>query len=200
MKKRQFKKKYKEGFTLLETLIAIFILTLALTGPIYISTLAIRSAVESRDSISAYYLAQEAIELVRNTRDEDSFAGKYGGDGFSKFTACNPYVGQQNPDVSCQITYNSDGSYNVSACFRDSCPPLKFNSDGINGVMYGVEEGTLGTIDSKFTREIYIADKGAGNGPAEVTSIIKWKDKGRNKQFQLSEKIYNQKYGQYYNQ
>lgn len=62
---------HKKGFTILETLVAIFILTVAVTGPMVFAQNSLRSAFLSRDQITAFYLAQDAIEFVKNIRDEN---------------------------------------------------------------------------------------------------------------------------------
>ena len=60
------------GFTLIETLVAIMILTVSIAGPLTIATKGLSSAIFARDQITAFYLAQEAVEFVRNTRDQNS--------------------------------------------------------------------------------------------------------------------------------
>jgi prepilin-type N-terminal cleavage/methylation domain-containing protein len=72
-----FTKKYesitkKGGFTLLETLVAISILVIAITATFSAAQNGLSSALDVRDQITAFYLAQEAVEMVRNTRDSNS--------------------------------------------------------------------------------------------------------------------------------
>lgn len=62
------------GFTLVETLIAIAILTIAVAGPLYIADRAVVSAEIARDRLTASYLAQEGIEYVRAMRDNEFLA------------------------------------------------------------------------------------------------------------------------------
>jgi len=64
---------HKEGgFTLLETLVAISILVIAITATFSAAQNGLASALDVRDQITAFYLAQEAVEMVRNTRDSNS--------------------------------------------------------------------------------------------------------------------------------
>jgi len=60
------------GFTLLETLVAISILVIAITATFSAAQNGLSSALDVRDQITAFYLAQEAVEMVRNTRDSNS--------------------------------------------------------------------------------------------------------------------------------
>lgn len=63
-----------KAFTLIETLIAITILTLAVAGPSFIASRAIIAAETARDQLTALYLAQESIEYVRMVRDNQYLA------------------------------------------------------------------------------------------------------------------------------
>lgn len=60
----------KKGFTLLETLIAITILTLAVAGPLFTASRAIVSARAAGYQLTASYLAHESAEYVRELRDD----------------------------------------------------------------------------------------------------------------------------------
>lgn len=207
----------RKGFTLLETLVAIFLLTLALTGPIYIATLAIRSSVESRDSISAYYLAEEVIEAIRNKRDTRSLSRTALPDGSEWLRDAAPKTDSVTGTTDC---FNKNGTidrictmvrdpilsgYLFRACTGDICEPLSFNADPVDGIIYGDNTGSL--TNSKFTREFYI--ESASQDPAAGTSnplreanlvvTVKWQDKGRDKQFQLVERLHNLQYLQYEN-
>ena len=69
MIKKIFKKNFKKGFTLIETMVAITVLMTAIVGPMEIASKALFSSYYARDQITAYYLAQEGIEIVRAKRD-----------------------------------------------------------------------------------------------------------------------------------
>ena len=59
----------KKGFTLLEALVAIFVLLIGLVGAMSLTQRSIAIATTFRERIIATGLAQEAIEAIRNTRD-----------------------------------------------------------------------------------------------------------------------------------
>ena len=63
------KHKLKHGFTLIETLVAITILSAAVAGPMVLSIKNIGTAAVSQDQLVAFYLGQEVFEYVKNTRD-----------------------------------------------------------------------------------------------------------------------------------
>lgn len=61
--------KNKKGFTLVETLVAVLILTLTLTTMISLSTGSFYNVRYAQNQIGANMLAQEMIEYIRYTRD-----------------------------------------------------------------------------------------------------------------------------------
>ena len=65
----------RQGFTLVETLIAISILVLAVTGAFAAAHNGMMSSLYSKDQVTAFYLAQEAIEQIRNLRDQNGISG-----------------------------------------------------------------------------------------------------------------------------
>lgn len=67
--------KQNAGFTLLETLIAIFIMVVAFTSLLSLMTTTMFSARYANNEITATYLAQEAVDYIRNDRDTTAFQG-----------------------------------------------------------------------------------------------------------------------------
>jgi prepilin-type N-terminal cleavage/methylation domain-containing protein len=62
--------KTSHGFTLVETLVAIAVLLLIIIGPISAAQKGIQQAYYANEQASAVFLAQEAIEGVRERRDD----------------------------------------------------------------------------------------------------------------------------------
>ena len=59
------------AFTLVETLVAITVLMIAVAWPLTIANRALRAALNARDEVVANYLAQDALEMVKNIRDNN---------------------------------------------------------------------------------------------------------------------------------
>lgn len=206
----------EKGFTLLETLVAVFILTLALTGPVYIATLALRSSVTARDGISARYLAEEVVEVIRNHRDVRSLRGalyskeewlmKTGDTYLFIPSGCFNSSGAASPSW-CQLQINpSTAKYEISVCPSASCPNITFTPTGASGVgYYGVDDA--GAIKSKFVREFYIesaendttASTENPTREAKLIVLVRWDDHGQQKIYKTVEYLHNLSYSQYAN-
>lgn len=62
--------KTQSGFSLVETLVAITILLIVISGPLAISSSAAKSSSFSSEQVVAFFLAQEGLELVEKARDD----------------------------------------------------------------------------------------------------------------------------------
>jgi type II secretory pathway pseudopilin PulG len=167
----------ESGFTIMETLVAIFILLLSITGPMAFSQSALRAAFQSRDQITAFYLAQDAIEFVKNRRDHNILAGN---DWLAGLGNCD------EPGINKGCTINTtinDGAIercNPSGkpgCLGDNSngledKPLKIYEEGESYEGYFNSESNGGD-DSTFARTIYI-DEFSNGYEAEVVVKIRW--------------------------
>jgi len=73
-----FKKKRNgnsRGFSLMEVIIAVGIVSFAFVGIMSIFAANVRMEILNRDRITAAYLAQEGVEIVRHKRDTNWFTG-----------------------------------------------------------------------------------------------------------------------------
>src|SRR3989338_21243 len=68
-------KRTKNGFTLVETFVAIFILTFSIAGPVTIAQKGLSSSFFAKDRIIAAYLAQDVVEWIREARDTIALQG-----------------------------------------------------------------------------------------------------------------------------
>ena len=176
----------QKGFTLIETLLALFILTLSITGPVYIASVAFRNTIDSRDNITAQYLAEEVVEVIRNKRD--------------KISLSNNIVNWLSDIEGCTITtpchmVSNLNTYTFYQC-PNGCPNISFNPSGSS--VYG-DSGVANT--SKFIREFYIENEAVVDG--QILSYIlvvnmRWSDKGRDKIYSLTERLYKIDYKQFF--
>ncbi len=179
----------QKGFTLIETLLALFILTLSITGPVYIASVAFRNTIDSRDNITAQYLAEEVVEVIRNKRDKKLFTRAELVNWVSHVNTCNV-------NSPCHMEKDSS-DYTFTNC-TGGCPNISFNPTN-NFNVYG-DKGEVNK--SKFIREFYIEDESVSNtneivGKKLVVNI-KWNDKGREKIYSLTERLYKIDYVQFF--
>lgn len=134
-----------KAFTLVETLVAITIVLLAVTGPFQLVKSSLMASYTARDHMIAATLAEEGFEHVRSIRD-----GNY------LYTLVNPTTSRDwlygltsSPDC-----FASDGctvapwdSASVAACNGD-CSPLRIHpSTGLY-----TQQSALGAETTRFTR------------------------------------------------
>lgn len=198
----KLKFKNKKGFTLLESLISIFVLTLAITGPIYISSFSLKNTISSRDNIAAQYLAEEIIEVVKNKRDGNLLNDTNWLSGITGEASCFRNVGDNSfSNVKCVMNKSNDG-YNFTAC-NGNCDQMGLSTS--SDVVYGFDQAT---DQSKFTREFYLEkgdldqyDSQNPNAPVKelkITVNIKWLERGQQKVYTLTERLYNINYVDYF--
>jgi prepilin-type N-terminal cleavage/methylation domain-containing protein len=61
----------KNGFTLVETIVAVTILVTAITGPMVLAASSLRATRDARNELIATHLAEESIEVLHNIRDNN---------------------------------------------------------------------------------------------------------------------------------
>lgn len=111
MNKKNYKK--EEGFTLVETLIAVVVLIVSVVTPLSIASQAIVYSATARDQIVASNLAQEAIDFVRNERDRSAL----------NTSGVNPAKFQNFLAKFGTYSGSSSVCYNASGCAIDVRTP-----------------------------------------------------------------------------
>lgn len=81
----------KKGFSIMETMIASFVLVVGLVGVITIFGPAVENNSTARYQMTAAALAQEGVELVKNVRDNDMLEGDFDASLSSSGTYCMDY-------------------------------------------------------------------------------------------------------------
>lgn len=174
-----------KGFTLIETLLAVLILTIAIGGPLTIAARGLQATLISRDQMVAGLLAQDALEYVRFIRDTNRLNNKSwlaGLDGTSNGHTVGG-VGAAN----CTGTIDTDGRYVGDRCIVDSLKdqvafcgtalctdtPLYYNEAGGE---YSYQ--AAGNTVTKYTRTVYIALPSDNPKEADVRVVVQWKDRG----------------------
>lgn len=183
-------KTHSRGFTLIETLVAVLLLTTAVAGPLTLASKSLISALVAKDQIIAFFLAQDAVEFVRFARDTNLLqggdwitgAGAASGVDLSNCKAANGCYfdsGLQNPTT-------------VSACSSTNCKsPITSSSLYLydnNGRYYYNSSGTKKTL---FVREVLMTDVVAGE-EVNLTVRVYWSDTaGKERKVEVRENLFN---------
>jgi type II secretory pathway pseudopilin PulG len=162
---------FKKGFTLLEALVAVSILMVAVVAPMTVAQKGLSSANYSKSQMIASYLAQDAIEYIKNVRDQVAIR--------NNFDWTKLWDGNESPNLStclggggCEIDTNSGvGGVGLVQGYTDGA--LYKDADGF----YGLESS--GTAKTIFTRQIKIAlsdklDSKSNKYEALVTVTVGW--------------------------
>jgi prepilin-type N-terminal cleavage/methylation domain-containing protein len=173
MKTFKFNKiKINNGFTLVETLIAVSVLLISIAGPLSIASKGLIASRYSRDQIVASSLAQEAVELIRNRRDNNTILGNMWITGLSSCFGSN----------GCKVDA-SDG--NFSSCNSGGCPVLnKHKTTGF----YSYSSGT--NYDASiFTRTIHLEQLNPDE--IKISVDIAWGTGALRKNFTIDENLFD---------
>ena len=165
-----------KGFTLIETLVAITILTLSVAGPLYTANRAIVAAETSRDQLVASYLAQEGVEYVRRVRD-DTYLAAYSAGGpnvsdiaWQDFLDASPAAVCRSPQVCTLDPVESDGPP-LSSCPGNVCTaPLYL----LANALYSQQQNLPDSQETPFVRSIEIRDVPGTDDEKEVVSSVMW--------------------------
>lgn len=149
-----------KGFSLAETALSVFIVSVGLVVIVNLMGSSLRSTFSGRDIVIASALAQEGVELVRNVRDSDMAAG---GDGFNHF----------DNNVHCQVQWDNDPSSDITCHGAKSLSDYKLKLDAGTGTYVAA-----GASDGKYYRYVYVnRQNGAPNRIATVRSFVFWAGK-----------------------
>jgi len=170
------------GFTLVETLVAISILMLAVTGPLYYATESLKAATYAKDQITAFYLAQDAFEQIRKIRDDNIYGST---------NVWNEHL--NGCTTGCRV--NADGGFSSNSIDSDILGDKTFLYMNIGGTYSHNQSGTK-TI---FKRVVKIEPTDGVGGTwtnateMKVTVNIEWQSRGIQRSFEVYEFMRNLK-------
>jgi len=173
-----FKIKKDRGFTLVEAMTAIFILTFAIVGLMSIVSSSLFAARYARDDITVNYLLQEAVDYIRNDRDTGVFMSS--GAGTTETLWNNFYNRYSNCTLArgCTVDVLKDVVASPKQCPTGGCPYLYFNPNPTNSAFYVTEDGSsmTGMVKSKYQRKITVTRDVLSPDQINVTVRIDWKN------------------------
>lgn len=168
------------GFTLLETLVAVFILTMALNSLFTLVANSLFSSMYAKNEITSTYLAQEAVDYIRNDRDSIAYQGSNGGD-WNSFLARYGYIDSSLTSCfkpnGCTIDASNFSDTSIKGCFG-SCSTFLYDSGASEGSYYTYDSTITGVIPTTFNRKINLSFN--ANNPDElyIDVTINWANGG----------------------
>lgn len=149
---------YKKGFTIVEALVAIFILTTAVTALLTVVTQSVFNSNYIKNKVIAIGLAQEGIELVRNIQDSNLLQNEYNSFEVFAGSVFQPCVFNEGMCIIDPL------SLDIQSCQDQICPEIRISETGYFNYSFGEE--------SPFTRSIVMKITGQNSGIVGVT--VSW--------------------------
>ncbi len=173
-------KEVNSGFTLIETLVAITILTIAVAAPLSLAAQSLLAAFNARDQVTAFHLAQEAIETVRAQRDRNLLEIIKTGNNVDWLSGLELETRDINGEIDIMKPFMVDSistNTNFEPCTGQegsTCLLLNFNEDtGFYGHDFG---GPNRGNESRFRRFVRITEVANTNGEeAIVRAEVQWR-------------------------
>lgn len=171
------------GFTVLESIVAIFVLSVAISGAFTAVQTSLSQSTISKDEVKAFYLAQEAVEIIRNKRDANQLSRISGVStswlsGFAENSGDPCYFGKV-----CRVESSLPTTFVTCGNSWDTCPNLRQDSSsyliGYNGA-WGL---------TNFKREIMMGAPSADE-IAVVVRVI-WTKGARTYEFKAKTHMFN---------
>lgn len=155
--------KHKQsGFTLIETLVAILILTLAIAGGFSTISNGLRSAYLAKNQVTAFYLAQDIFEHLRYVRDSYDLENIDSGDGWDKF---NNLILKCTNTAPCKADTTNESLFDYGITSYNNNDFLKYDEDLIDPThFYNYSKGS----NSIFKRSFYVKKI----SPHEIAVIV----------------------------
>lgn len=169
------------GFTLIETLVALSLLSVAIVAPMTLVSQSLKSAYYARDQVTAYNLAQEGIEAVRAIRDGNILVNA---------------LSSANVDLLTGIAV--DGQPFVIDARNDqiwtTCTDRPLKTDG---TLYGygtdpcTQSGSDGWTPTRFHRSLVATFVDAAHDEIRIESTVRWRTSSyQERTFTIYENMY----------
>jgi type II secretory pathway pseudopilin PulG len=182
---------HQSGQTLIETIAAIFILSMAITAGLALAIYAFAASNTAQSQIISTNLAREGVEVIRMMRDSNWLAGEAAGSPWALTTCADLPAGKQN----CYPSAFGGPTYNIANSGPGGNERVNFNAatnawslDTVadynlylqpNGTYNNTNTGAL----SVFARMVNISFNTAGpaytvqNPEMIVKSVVAWRGK-----------------------
>lgn len=150
--------KNNKGFTLIETMFAVIIMAFSIAVFMNVVANSLFSARYSKNEIVANYLAQEAVDYIRNDRDSSVFFNKSDtpDDAWNSFVNKYTSVCTEGCELGVLDTY-AGVSPLLNACTSENCQKFYFDPEPVDGSFYTYDQSDKeGKTKTTFSRKIVV--------------------------------------------
>lgn len=192
------KELFSKGITLIELIVAISVLTFAITGPMTLAASSLKATQDARNELIATHLAEEGIEVIHSLRDNNSSTDLTPGPGYTGWTSNRVDFVTPCANFGCIVDVTAHatlpwGAGAVVACTNTDCA-------GENMLYYNPSTGlyrqsivALGApwVSSPFTRHVNVTLISATQ-QLNVTSTVTFRSvSGGIRTIEVAEVLYN---------
>ena len=169
------------GFTLIETLVAVSLLSVSIVAPMALTTQSLTAAYYARDQVTAFNLAQEGIEAIRAIRDGQILQISLNANA-SGIDLFGPIPVDQDFTIDSRQSTPSSAIANCSG----TCAALQ-----TDGTLFGYDPDKTTWVPTHFTRTMRVKYVGAGHDEIRVSATVSWPTaSGQVRTFTIYENLY----------
>lgn len=170
------------GFTVLESIVAIFILSLSISGAFSAIFQGLSQSNIAKDETQAFYLAQEAVEMLRNKRDSNQLRRINSDPSYHWLSDISEDA--SDPCYFGTVCRADAVSNSFVACGEEwgGCPVLRQDASTF---LYNYSSGP----NSRFTREIRLEP--INTNEISATIVIRWRKGIIQREFKVKTHFFN---------
>lgn len=163
------------GFTLIETLVATFVISMVILGPLTLASSASAYSRATKDTLTATYLGQEAIELLKHQQDSIYIRCTQESGNF-----CVPQSGESYPDAAWRIFRSRISNASALSCFASENPngcsfdfiDMTSNED-ITPTKYRSDLTSCNSLSIETATSLYVCGGAHGAGAGYTSTHFK---------------------------
>jgi len=174
-----FNLKKQSAFSLLETVVVLFIVSVGLLGVLTLVVNSQKTRTLNKNALVAQYLAREGIELIRNVRDTNWLESTS-----SAPIAWNRYIEGSPSGINYRVSYDN---FIPEPITDISEAKLQF-STGTDSNFY---THATGSPDSMFSRMVTITAADSAAPSSTVSVLVQWLDQGQTYSYTLDTLLYD---------
>jgi len=175
-------KSKQHGFTLIELLITISVITVGIIGTFTAVQQGVSVVDYSRSRLTAAFLAQEGVEIIKNIRDTNLLEGRLG------TVVWNEGIDPGDSPEEYEVVYSDVDTAGVNLGSSACSPNCDFSNlrflKKTDNVLYNYITGD----DTRYKRKIRIEK--ISDEHLRLTIVVYWTTKKGNDEFQLIQEMY----------